>query len=213
MSSLFKIERPLNRSLSKLADLAVLNILWVISCIPIITIGGANIAMYTIIIRMNEEYGGRILKDYIRAFKENFLPGLLLEIFVVILGGVLVFDYTIISKDIADRNMGNAIKTGFDIIAVIMVITWLLISVMSFMIYARFETSIVGTVINAMLMGISELCFAIPAVIIEIIPIVMFLFLKKFFFYSLIIWLLFGVALLRYINMCILDRVFVKYMD
>ena len=48
------------RALGKIGDMICLNVMWLICCIPIITIGASTTALYTVMLRMvkNEEAVG-----------------------------------------------------------------------------------------------------------------------------------------------------------
>ena len=54
------------------ADLVVLNLLFVITCIPIITIGTATCSMYTYLIRSIRGDERPLAKSYFKLFAENF---------------------------------------------------------------------------------------------------------------------------------------------
>ena len=46
MNRLFNIDNPVMQFLSKMFDLIVLNLIFILSCIPIITIGASISALY-----------------------------------------------------------------------------------------------------------------------------------------------------------------------
>ena len=58
----------------RFGDLFFLNVYFTISCIPIITIGAAFTALYTVTNKMVNNEEGPIHQTYIKAFKENFKP-------------------------------------------------------------------------------------------------------------------------------------------
>lgn len=79
---------------SRFADLVVLNLLFVVTCLPVFTVGAATAAMYTLCFRMFRNREGGIAKAYFRALGENFRQGTalwLLFLFVCI-PGALYFD-------------------------------------------------------------------------------------------------------------------------
>ena len=58
--------------IGRITDLILLNILFLITCLPVFTIGASVTALYTLCFRlMREEYSG-IIKSYFKAFKDNF---------------------------------------------------------------------------------------------------------------------------------------------
>ena len=52
MNRLFNIDNPVMQFLSKMFDLVVLNLIFILSCIPIITIGASISALYYVCLKM-----------------------------------------------------------------------------------------------------------------------------------------------------------------
>ena len=52
MGSFFNMDSPVMRFLSRLCDLMILNILCLICCIPIVTIGASITALYSVTLKM-----------------------------------------------------------------------------------------------------------------------------------------------------------------
>ncbi len=59
-------------SMGTVFDLFVMNLVWLISCIPIVTIGPATCALFYALIERVQEHGSYITYDYRRSFKRNF---------------------------------------------------------------------------------------------------------------------------------------------
>ena len=74
MFSIFSPDSKLMQVLTRLTDLVLLNILFLLTCIPVFTIGAATASLYTLCFRMLRQEESGILKPYFRAFKENFKP-------------------------------------------------------------------------------------------------------------------------------------------
>ena len=69
---MFSPDSKIMQVFSRLADLVLLNILFLITCLPVFTIGAAVTALYTMCFRlMREEYSG-IIRSYFKAFRDNF---------------------------------------------------------------------------------------------------------------------------------------------
>ena len=54
MNNLFNMDGPLFRFLSKVADLMILNLIFLISCIPIVTIGASITALSYVTLKMKD---------------------------------------------------------------------------------------------------------------------------------------------------------------
>ena len=62
---LFNYDSPFWSFLNKIADLVLLNVLWLVFCIPIITIGASTAAMYRVTLNMHRGEGGEMVMDKI----------------------------------------------------------------------------------------------------------------------------------------------------
>ena len=60
------------RFLNKVADLVVLNLLFVLCSLPIITIGASMTAMIAVSLRSVEYGDGYVVKSFFHSFKESF---------------------------------------------------------------------------------------------------------------------------------------------
>lgn len=91
MKNLFRIDSPFVQKMSLVFDLVIINILWLICCIPIITIGASTTAMYAAVYTLAEDTTGYVRK-FFRTFGEAFLPSTLSELLLAVLLGILAVD-------------------------------------------------------------------------------------------------------------------------
>ena len=73
------------RFFHELFDLLLVNCLWLVCCLPIVTIGPATCGMYTVTLKLAREEPVNPLKDFLRGLWRNFKAGLLLELIVAAL--------------------------------------------------------------------------------------------------------------------------------
>lgn len=85
---IFDIENPVWSTLSKLLDVMILNILFLLCCLPIVTISTSFTALYYTSMRMVSGNITYVSKDFFKSFKDNFK-----QAFVA---GVIVFDIGVI---------------------------------------------------------------------------------------------------------------------
>lgn len=71
-NKVFNAKNPFWMSMGTVFDLFVMNLVWLISCIPIVTIGPATCALFYALIERVQEHGSYITYDYRRSFKRNF---------------------------------------------------------------------------------------------------------------------------------------------
>lgn len=74
--SIFSTDSKLYKFMSRFTDILVLNFLWVLCSLPVVTIGVSTIAACSVAMKMNEDKEGKIARDFFREFKSNFKQGL-----------------------------------------------------------------------------------------------------------------------------------------
>ena len=94
-------DSPVMRFLSRLFDLIVLNALFLICCLPLITIGASITAMYSVTLKMVRDEECYIAKAFFSSFKKNFKTATLLFIPVLLLSSFFLMDLYIITNLLA----------------------------------------------------------------------------------------------------------------
>ena len=87
----FDTDNFLMRFSEKVLDIVTVNLLFLVSCLPIFTIGIAKISLYQTIFEIKKSRRVPVFKTYIRAFKQNWKLGLqlgLLELGVSLIVGI-----------------------------------------------------------------------------------------------------------------------------
>jgi len=94
MSSIFRFDSKPMRFLSFAGDLIILNVLFLVCSLPVITVGASASAMYTMTLRMRrDEVSGGTINGFFRAFAQNFKKGTLLWLLYAAAGALLIYDY------------------------------------------------------------------------------------------------------------------------
>ena len=86
------IDNPIMRGMGRLADFIILNLLWVVCSIPIITIGASTTALYTVMLKLVKNEEGYIAKGFLKAFKENFKQATVIWLILLVAGLLIGFD-------------------------------------------------------------------------------------------------------------------------
>lgn len=69
---IFDLDNKFNRALSKIVDCVILSILWIVSSVPILTIGASTTALYYTVHKVILHNRGYVWRDYWAAFISNF---------------------------------------------------------------------------------------------------------------------------------------------
>lgn len=86
------------RTLEVFTNILLVNTLWLIACIPIITVYPATAAMFGVVrgwVRQKEQ---PVLRAFLNSFRENFLQSLWLGVVWTLLGLILALNFTVASQ-------------------------------------------------------------------------------------------------------------------
>ena len=81
------------RFLNKTTDLVVLNFLFLMTSLPLVTAGASLAALHSVNLRSIRYGDGYVARHYFKAFRESFCQATLCWVALVITGGLLFFDY------------------------------------------------------------------------------------------------------------------------
>ena len=203
MFSMFSPDSKIMQIIGKIADLVVLNILFLVSCLPVFTIGAAVTAMYTLCFRMLRQEEGHVVKPYFRALKENFKPATGV---CAILMFILVPDYFYFQHFF---QAGNPLFYGFVFLAAVTVLT----AGIAFPWVSQFRNTIAQTLRNALLLSIGNLPRALAVAAINLLPFCLWIADYDLFTKISFLWLALYFAAAAYMNAAILYPVFKPYTE
>ena len=92
MSGFFSSDNKFFILMSKIFDVMMLGLLWLVLCIPIITIGPASTAMYYAMVKVIRRERSYLFKEFFRSFKLNFKQGFVLTLIYGIMTAVIYVD-------------------------------------------------------------------------------------------------------------------------
>ena len=86
MLSFLNPESKFMLAMSRIGDLLLLNLMFLISCVPIFTIGAASTAMYTLCFRFDTDREQGLIKSYLIAFRDNFKQATVIWLILLLCG-------------------------------------------------------------------------------------------------------------------------------
>ena len=89
MDRIFNMDNKFFVFMGRVADLMILNILCIICCIPIITIGASVTAMYYVTLKMARNEESYIVRSFFKSFKENFKQATVIWLVALVAGLLL----------------------------------------------------------------------------------------------------------------------------
>lgn len=191
--------------LGKLGDFFILNIMYLIACIPIVTIGAATTALYYNTLKMAEDRESYVWKDFWKAFKENFKQSTIIWMIILIIGGILAADSILV------KGMHEQLGAVVSIVTIIVFIFLALEVIYVFPVLARFDNTVANTMKNALLMSIRHLPSTIVIVFLHAAPLLLIFISLETFLKGALIVLLFTVSILAYGESKFFSRIFSNY--
>lgn len=170
MSRLFAMDGRLAVFLNKTADLVILNLLWVICCIPIVTAGAATTAFVYELLKLARDEESYIFTGFFQQFKENFKQATIVWLIYLLIGAVVYFD--IRALGIMDLSW----KPVWTII--LYMIAFLAIASMfyAFPVMAFFRNSTKKVLKNSLLMAVAHLPWTLLIILINLCPVLLLMF-------------------------------------
>ncbi len=142
MNNFFSIDGGLYKFMSRLLDMLKLNVLWLICSLPIVTMGAATTAVYSITLKMVDEREGYIAKNFFREFKANFKQGTILGIIQMAAAYAIYLDFQLYLY-------ANKWNFAFLVIGVIASVMAFLHTVYAFPLIARYENTLLNSMRNS----------------------------------------------------------------
>ena len=167
--SFFSLDSKFSQIMSRVFDLMVLNIIFLIMCIPIVTIGANFTAMYYVTLKMIKNEETYIFRTYWKSFRENFKQATAIWLIMLAVLIVLILDLMLVI------NMSGAVTYLRFVFLVLICFEAMVLSYV-FPVLSRFDNTVKNTIKNSMLMAIRHLPWTIMILLVNISPMLIYLF-------------------------------------
>ncbi len=195
------LANPVLDFINTLCNFVVLNLVFLISCLPVVTIGTALSSLYYVTLREARGEYGYLVRTYIKEFRKNLKSGTAAFAVLFVIGAVILFNLAFWF------NLGGipaAVITGLMAVGAIV---WLFTFTYTFPLIARFNNSTKQTLINAFCLMMSN----VKATLALLLIYVMVLFLCVFLVPMKLMMVLFGFAFIAYCQSFVFKKVFEPY--
>ena len=206
LRSIFDMDSGFFRALSRVADLMLLNIVFIVCCIPIVTIGPALTAMHYVTLKMAENEEGYIARGFFKSFRQNLRQAMIIWVILLLLGCLLATDLVIL------KNFTGMIYTVVRVLILASFVIYFMELLYVFPTLARFDNSVRATMKNALFMSILDLPRTVFMLLIVGAAAFLTLYNGYTFWYGLLVWILLGFSTIAYVNSRFLAKIFKKYM-
>ena len=178
-------DRPfLRKAMDGFGNIFALNICFVISSLPIITIGASLAALYSMCIRLQDGREETVVAGYITEFKKNFKQATKAYLVILLCLVVMLGEYMMINT------IPGSISTFYTYVLIVEAVLFCLIVPFVFPLIACFENTLINTFKNAFLLSIGYLGSWIKIFIAWFAPIAFCVIYPIIFIYIWYLWLL-----------------------
>lgn len=187
--------------LGKVGDLIWLNILTMLCCIPIVTVGASLTALNYVSIKMVRNEEGYLTKNFLKSFRQNFFQATALWLLMLFILAVAGTDFYFLSM--MEGTMVQVVKIGLYAVFLF----FLCSSIYWFPLLSRFENSLKNIIKNSFLLSIMHFPKTIGILLIH------GAFLTIYYFFTFRIMpliFLMGISLPVYAAACLFSGIFKK---
>ena len=195
-------ELSLSQKAENAADLILLNVLWLVCCIPVFTIGPSTTAMCCVTRGMAKGDWPPVIKTFFREFRNNFRQGLSVFLALLIPVGLVCF-YLLIT-----------VSGGLDSTPFLKYLSYVAVMFIGFVcsyaypLLATFDNTVGNTLKNAVLLPLANPILAVIVTGLNLLPLILYLVNELLLFRWGLFWIFIGNALTSYINMRLLGKFF-----
>lgn len=184
----FKIDNPFFNLMDQIGDLVILNLLWLVCCLPVITIGASTIAMTDVTMKMIAGEAPVVSRTFFRVFKEKFKQATMVFLAFLAMGSILFLDF-LISPGYPGF-LGGILLVG----SVAFGVAWLWAAVYVFPVMLTFQEKFKETIKKAILISYIHFPSTLAISGIVLTPILITLWKPEFAFFVLPVFVIIGAS-------------------
>ena len=204
MNQLLGNEGLLQTVFGKIWDLLVLNLCFLLSCLPVFTVGAAWTALFSVNLKAVRREEGSVFRDYWNAFRENFPQGTKLWGLTVLIGAVFAADFWALGM--LDGTVVWVLRAllGALLVVYLTVLPWV------FGYNARFADNVRVVLKNSLLLAGSNMAVSLAMLCCGFLAVFVSIYSLEIFLRAIFLWLVLGFAAVNYLQAFLLRRVFDK---
>ena len=206
MKNLLNLESPLMQMLTRIGDLILLNVLFLICCIPVVTAGASIAALHKMTQEIVYETDSSTVKGFFRAFRANFKQATAVWLVVCVVTASLICDYLLI---ITFFSGSEAVKWMLILLAVLAVLV-VCVAAYMFPLLVRYENKLRNHLTNAVILAIIKLPRTLGMLALIAMPLIILTLDLNMFLQTLIFWIFIGFAFTTYMQTNLLKAVFTE---
>jgi len=201
MGRFFNVDNGFFSFLSKVCDIIFLSVVYIILCIPVITIGPATTALYYATVKVIRRERGYLFREFFKSFKLNFKRGAIIGVILTIVYVILAVDLVTAWASITGESSSNSILFGVYIAITVIVSGF---SIYVYPVLSRFELTVKQLVKTVFFISMKHLPSTIIMLLITAAGVVGCIIIPLLIFVV--------PAAITFLNSFLMERILKKYM-
>ncbi len=191
--------------LNRVGQLILLNFCFLLCCLPLVTVGAASAALYTVCFRFGTPREGHVVTEFFRAFRSALKQGIVMWMILLLLGAFILWCMLWLLLS------GGLLRYAF---VPFLVVLFVVLTVMgyAFPMLALFENTTRQTLKNAFILGLGNLPRSVLVVAVNAAPFVLPLVSAALFARAAIFLLFLYGACAAWLNTWLLGPVFAPFL-
>lgn len=190
--------------MDKFGDLFYLNILFLLTSLPIITIGASFTALYTVTNKMVDDDEPPVKEAYFKAFKENFKQSTIIWVIDLIIFYLMYLQYQYVILYNTEGAKLLFVVLGFEFIFMAFAVP------LQFPLIARYINTTGNMFKNALILSLANLWVWFRMFFLWTFPLMIYYVNPKIMFYIWFLWLLIMTAVTAYACSLFLKKFYAK---
>lgn len=186
-------DSPLMQFLGKVADIMLVNLLFLLCSLPVVTAGAAMTAAYKVTQDMVLQNDNGIIKRFFLTFRREFKQSTVLWLLFLLTCGILIYDAFLVFW-YCEGGLAATLYVFLGFLAFLVLGT----ATYAYVLIARYANTLLGHLRNAFYLMIGKIHRTLPAVLLGLVPVAVPYFFTVYFIKYIYLWilLLFGLVFL-----------------
>ena len=201
LKRLFHYDNPIFQAINTIGEIIILNFMWMICSLPVVTIGASTTALMYSCIKLHH-HEGYPWSNFLTSFKENLKQGTALFLIYAIAGAVLAADMVL------GNQAGSSFGTLMKVTACVLAIPYFLTLLYVFGVQSRFVNSVKDTIRYSFFLSIRSWKTTLQMVLLVVVVVLANTTVALVNY----ITLMFGAGFIAYFLSAYYNRVFEPYL-
>ena len=205
VKDLFQPDNLFSEVMTKIFDILLLNMLWLICSLPVVNFGASTTALYYVMMKLVRDEENGIVKSFFKSFRDNFRQSLPVTALFLGFAAVLFIDFHVLKG--AGTRSASVMYGG----CFVLLIFGAGVFGYTFPLLAKFENTVRSTLGNGAKIAVTHLPQTVAMILVNTAPFAWFLLSPDSFSVVFWLWVFAGEGVSAFVIAKIVVRVFDEF--